>query len=133
MIRQPKGLREYYNMEIQKFDFFLKFEIEFWLVFWIVLKSWYQHSSRSQHAPIWRYRGCVVIPSKFEGRYLIFFFFFWKNLISVRLCALVQSIDIHVCLNIIKSVLIHAHLHFDNFILLRWHLACFIISLRVDI
>ena len=30
------------------------------LVFWLVLKSLNQHSSRSQHAPIWRHRGCIV-------------------------------------------------------------------------
>ena len=31
------------------------------LVFWLVLKSW-NHSSRSQHAPICRHRGCIVVP-----------------------------------------------------------------------
>ena len=37
------------KLETQKFYLFSnKFEIESWLV----LKSWYQHSSRSQHAPI---------------------------------------------------------------------------------
>ena len=41
---------------------FKKFKIEFWLVFWLVLKSWNQHSSGSQHAPICRHRGCIVVP-----------------------------------------------------------------------
>ena len=31
------------------------------LLFWLVLKSW-NHSSRSQHAPIGRHRGCIVVP-----------------------------------------------------------------------
>ena len=31
------------------------------LVVWRVLKSW-NHSSRSQHAPICRHRGCIVVP-----------------------------------------------------------------------
>ena len=44
-----------------KIWFFLKFEIEFWLVFWLVPKGW-NHSSRSQHEPIWRHRGCIVVP-----------------------------------------------------------------------
>ena len=36
-----------------------------WLVFWLVLKSW-NHSSRSQHAPIWRHRGCIVVPLRVD-------------------------------------------------------------------
>ena len=27
--------------------------------------SW-NHSSRSQHAPIWRHRGCIVVPSRVD-------------------------------------------------------------------
>ena len=47
-----------------------------------MLKSWNQHSSRSQHAPIWRHRGCIVVPSRVDiwlknATYLIFFFFFF--------------------------------------------------------
>ena len=38
--------------------FFFKFRN--WI--WLVLKSWNQHSSRSQHAPICRHRGCIVVP-----------------------------------------------------------------------
>ena len=43
-----------------------KFEIVFWLVFWLVPKSWNQHSSRSQHAPIWRHRGYIVVPLRVD-------------------------------------------------------------------
>ena len=32
-MRERKGLHEYYNMGTKKFDFFLKFEIEFDLYF----------------------------------------------------------------------------------------------------
>ena len=49
--------------------FLFKFEIEFWLIFWLVLKSW-NHSSRSQHAPICRHRGCIVVSSRVD----IYFF-----------------------------------------------------------
>ena len=35
------------------------------LVFWLVLKSW-NHSSRSQHAPIGRHRGCIVVPLRVD-------------------------------------------------------------------
>ena len=57
------------------FYFILKFEIKFWLVFWLtcffkfeiefwlVPKSW-NYSSRSHHAPIWRHRGCIIVPSR---------------------------------------------------------------------
>ena len=38
-------------------SFLKKIEIEFWLV----LKSWNQHSSGSQHAPLWRRQGCIVV------------------------------------------------------------------------
>ena len=41
--------------------FFKKVWNWIWLVFWLVLKSW-NHSSRSQHAPICRHRGCIVVP-----------------------------------------------------------------------
>ena len=40
---------------------FFKFEIEFWLV----PKSW-NLSSRSQHVPILRHRGCIVVPSRVD-------------------------------------------------------------------
>ena len=35
------------------------------LVFWLVLKSW-NHSSRSQHAPICQHRGCIVVPLRVD-------------------------------------------------------------------
>ena len=35
------------------------------LAFWLVLKSW-NHSSRSQHAPICRHRGCIVVPLRVD-------------------------------------------------------------------
>ena len=48
----------------QKIWFFFFKKVWNWirLVFWLVLKSWNQHSSRSQHAPICRHRGCIVVP-----------------------------------------------------------------------
>ena len=33
--------------------------------FWLVLKSW-NHSSRSQNAPIWWHRGCIVVPLRVD-------------------------------------------------------------------
>ena len=33
--------------------------------FWLVTKSW-NHSSRSQHAPTWRQRGSIVVPSRVD-------------------------------------------------------------------
>ena len=36
-----------------------------WLVFWLVLKSW-NYSSRSQHAPMCRHRGCIVVPLRVD-------------------------------------------------------------------
>ena len=52
--------------EPKKFDFFFK-KVWNWirLVFWLVLKSW-NHSSRSQHAPIGRHRGCIVVPLRVD-------------------------------------------------------------------
>ena len=47
------------NIKIWFFFSSKKFEIEFWLV----PKRW-NCPSRSQHEPIWRYRGCIVIPSR---------------------------------------------------------------------
>ena len=46
----------------QKISFFFK-KVRNWirLVFWLVLKIWNQLSSRSQHAPICRHRGCIVV------------------------------------------------------------------------
>ena len=35
------------------------------LVFWLVLKSW-NHSSRSQHAPICRHRGCIIVSLRVD-------------------------------------------------------------------
>ena len=47
------------------FFFFKKVWNWIWLVFWLVLKSW-NPSSRSQHAPIWRHRGCIVVPLRVD-------------------------------------------------------------------
>ena len=46
--------------------FFFK-KVRNWIqfVFWLVLKSW-NHSSRSQHAPIRRHRGCIVVPLRVD-------------------------------------------------------------------
>ena len=41
--------------------FLFKFEIEFWLV----PKTW-NYSSRSQQAPIWWHRGCIVVSSRVD-------------------------------------------------------------------
>ena len=46
--------------------FFNKVRNWIWLVFWLVLKSLNQHSSRSQHAPICRHRGCIVVPLRVD-------------------------------------------------------------------
>ena len=45
--------------------FFDKVRNWIWLVFWLVLKSW-NHSIRSQHAPICRHRGCIVVPLRVD-------------------------------------------------------------------
>ena len=52
--------------EPKNFEFFFKRVLN-WirLVFWLVLKSW-NHSSRSQHAPICRHRGCIVVPLRVD-------------------------------------------------------------------
>ena len=47
------------------FFFFKKVRNWIRLVFWLVLKSW-NHSSRSQHAPICRHRGCIVVPLRVD-------------------------------------------------------------------
>ena len=52
-------------MRTKKFDFFFKVRNWIWLVFWLVLRSLNQHSSRSQHAPICRHRGCIVVTSSY--------------------------------------------------------------------
>ena len=54
------------------FFFLKKVRNWIWVVFWLVLKSWNQHSSGSQHAPLCRHRGCHRRP--FEGRHLVLFF-----------------------------------------------------------
>ena len=56
-----------------------------WLVFWLVLKSWNQHSSRSQHAPLCQHRGYF---HPFEGRHLVlsFFFGYFENIWSLEYC-----------------------------------------------
>ena len=46
--------------------FFKKVRNWIWLLFWLVLKSLNQHSSRSQHAPICRHRGCIVVPLRVD-------------------------------------------------------------------
>ena len=48
------------------FFFFKKVRNWIWLVFWLVLKIWNQHTSRSQHAPICRHRGCIVVPLRVD-------------------------------------------------------------------
>ena len=46
--------------------FFKKVRNWIWLVFWLVLKSLNQHSSRSQHAPICLHRGCIVVSLRVD-------------------------------------------------------------------
>ena len=53
------------NQKIWFFFFFKKVWNWIRLVFWLVLKSW-NHSSRSQYAPIWRHRGCIVVPLRVD-------------------------------------------------------------------
>ena len=69
------------------FFFFFKVRNWIWLVFWLVLKSLNQHSSRSEHAPICRHLGCIVMQKKvFFFRIVfifIFYFFFCKKKTSV--------------------------------------------------
>ena len=57
---------DYYNMGTKNLIFFFK-KVWNWirLVFWLVLKSW-NHSSRLQHAPIYRHRGCIVVPLRVD-------------------------------------------------------------------
>ena len=67
--------------EPKNFIFFSKkIEIEFdlyfdlcWPVFWHVLNwiLWTWHSIRSQHAPICRHRGCIVIPLRVDIKFQI--------------------------------------------------------------
>ena len=47
-------------------SFFKKVWNWIWLNFWLVLKSLNQHSSRSQHTPICRHRGCIVVPLRVD-------------------------------------------------------------------
>ena len=55
-----------YNLGTKKFVFFFKKVRNWiWLLFWLVLKSW-NYSSRSQHAPICRHRGCIVVPLRVD-------------------------------------------------------------------
>ena len=51
----------------QKIWFFFFKKVWNWirLVIWLVLKSW-NHSNRSQHAPICRHRGCIVVPLRVD-------------------------------------------------------------------
>ena len=74
MEKSPRVLLEHGNPKI--WYFLNKFDIEFWLV----LKSWYQHSSRSQHAPIWRYQGCIVVPSRVD--IFLYLSYFWVCLVE---------------------------------------------------
>ena len=72
--------------------FSIKFEIEFWLV----PKRW-NHSSRSQHEPIWRHRGMHRRP--FEGRHLVFNPFgtaIWNNLIFSEIYLIITYLESHV-------------------------------------
>ena len=48
--------------EPKKLIFFFK-KVRNWI--WLVLKSW-NHSSRSQDAPICRHRGCIVVPLRVD-------------------------------------------------------------------
>ena len=67
-----RSSQEYYNMGTKKFDFFFQKVLNWiWLVFWLVLKSWNQHSSRSQHAPIYMSTS-VMHRRPFECRHLVF-------------------------------------------------------------
>ena len=72
MERSSRVLHHGKFLETKKFDFFFK-KVWNWirLVFWLVLRSLNQHSSRSQHAPICRHRGCIVVPLRVDIYYLL--------------------------------------------------------------
>ena len=44
---------------LQHGSHFFSKKVRNWI--WLVLKSWNQHSSRSQHAPMCRHRGCIIV------------------------------------------------------------------------
>ena len=71
LICQRKGLHEYYNMRTKKFDFFFFFQKKSKLNLTCISTCAeelfiMQHSSRSQHAPICRHRGCIVVPLRVD-------------------------------------------------------------------
>ena len=84
MIHQWKGLHQYYNMEIQKFSP-KNSKFEFWLVFWLELKSrnhlsfvniksyignWYINGNVSMSTTAWKFKfkNLKIFPKKFEIR-----------------------------------------------------------------
>ena len=114
MIRQRRGLHEYYNMGTKKFDFFFQ-KVRNWI--WLVLKSW-NHSSRSQHAPICRHREMHRCP--FEGRHLVLSFelkFFvcrhvpmwgFQNRVCLSVCPHPEKRNHHSFVNISPTLVIDA-------------------------
>ena len=50
-----------------------------------MLKSLNQHSRRSQHAPIWRHRGCIVVPSRVDI-YLVCYLIFYSKMSTADIC-----------------------------------------------
>ena len=72
LIHEWKGLHDFSIMSLY---------CEHWLVlsFYPMTINNFKHSSRSQHAPIWRHRGCIVISSR--GRHLVWRVLkcFWEN------------------------------------------------------
>ena len=63
--KQLQRRKYFQSYRYKKKNLFKKVQNWIRLVFWIVLKSW-NHSSRSQHAPICRHRGCIVVPLRVD-------------------------------------------------------------------
>ena len=73
--------------------FFQKVWNWIWLLFWLVLKSWNQHSSRSQHAPICRHRGPGMHRRPFEGWYLVMY----MEVLWLRIFQVITNTNIWNC------------------------------------
>ena len=81
-MERSSRMLQHENQEI--WFFFKRVRNWIWLVFWLVLKSLNQHSSRSQHAPICRHRGCIVVPLRVDI-YTIFrsILQLWKSILQL--------------------------------------------------
>ena len=55
---------KYYNMETQKYEVSAVMFCKQFLAY--AVHNDHKHSSRSQHVPIWRHRGCIVVRSRVD-------------------------------------------------------------------